>query len=160
MKSFMMCIMDMSHAHARDSGVSNPWGQQGLSHPSRNVVSVCGWPQLLCLSAIRLISCRSKQSFPKCPGCGNRTHLTGTHGAPWDTGLRISSRMQLLTPMVSWDSVSSRGEWRWGSDILGRTSIMLCLSLVCSAAAPGTCKLLLQSMSPAIFSFHSEGDKS
>lgn len=65
MKSFMMCIMDMSHAHARDSGVSNPWGQQGLSHPSRNVVSVCGWPQLLCLSAIRLISCRSKQSFPK-----------------------------------------------------------------------------------------------
>lgn len=49
---------------------------------------------------------------------------------------------------------------RTGVVVLGRTSVVLRLYLVGLAAALGACKLLLQSMSPAIFSFHSEGDKS
>ena len=144
---------------------------QGLPHLSRNTEFLSAASPFLserrptspscsvCLPSISFLVTPNR-SLPKCPGCGNRTTSQALMGHLGDTGPRISSLMQLPTPTVSWDSVFSHAEWRQGLDILGRTSIMLCLYLVCSAAAPGTCKLLLQSMSPSMFSFHSEGDKS
>lgn len=100
-----MCIIDVSHALGKDPGASNPWGWQGLPqtrsrrtaglpHLSRNTDFLSSANPFLsermstspscsvCLPSVSFLVTPNR-SLPKCPGCGNRTHLTGTHGAPW-----------------------------------------------------------------------------
>lgn len=128
-----MCIIDVSHALGKDPRASHGAGKvfprpgadelQGLPHLSRNTEFLSSASPFLSERMSMSLSCSvclpsvsflvtPNRSLPKCPGCGNRTHLTGIHGAPW------GFRTQNIIPDVIANSHSFLGlsflPWRMG----------------------------------------------